>query len=717
MDALAEDSLAVAGAAAGSGGEEKCEDNCNKFLFAKLCEIFDNIERASGQRRDKLSLIFTPELRALVQGQSVFPLVRLLLPPYDTARGGYGLKQATVAKTYVGALQLNHDSEAAQRLIHWKKQSKRGDFCSILEEVLLPRAGRTQPSAASLGHINALLDSLTEAYGETGKVAFISEHVLNKFNPREQKWLMRIIFQDLKLGLKLESVLGALSPWASQIYDESTDLRLICEGGRGKYRPKGLRPHAVFAPMLAKGFPNTGQLLEVERAMGGAPFVMDVKLDGERMLCHVTPEQGCRLITRNGTDYTDKYRALARELGNKLEGCHAYILDGEVCAWDGDTGRFVAFGSNRGVGNAENGEQASLAAASPAGPAAAAAAASSGMAGGGGGGAPSAGGMRLVYIAFDVVYAEGTHVAGDMDRIMAQYAEAEAEGGRRSAGADAMRHSGLPAGGGELTQLPLLARRGFLRERLVVLPNRVIHVQHELVAASDVGERQRKLESYFNEMMEKGEEGLVVKDWTSPYELGEKSRSRDAKWIKMKPEYSNNMTDFDLLILGGYYGEGMSTRGDGISHFLLGVKDEANSTEEHTKYLTCGKVGTGYTFAELKELRDKLAPHWQQWPGGAGGQRGSLPDHFSPWTKVKREDVPHLWYAWHLVCLISVCLCVCKYCMLYHLFSDSIYIQDPAGELIHPGDQVCRNNSVREFRSGFDLTVSACAPDSVRQRD
>ncbi|CAM9104087.1 unnamed protein product, partial [Ectocarpus fasciculatus] len=583
--------------------------------FRDLIDKFECIERARGTKKSKLDVIFTKELKDVVKGQSVFPLVRLLVPLYDTERQRYGLKQAAVAKTYVDALQLNRSSSDAQRLIHWKDQSRAqnvhstgavgGDFCSILENILMTRV-RADSSTATLGDINSLLDRLTEAYGEAGKVSFIREHVLTKFNAREQKWLMRIIFQDLKIGIKLESVLGVLSPWASQCFAESSDLRMICEGGRGKKRPMGLKPHSPFAPMLAKGFPNTGQLLEVERAMAGGPFVMDVKLDGERMLCHVGSILGCKLFTRNGNDYTHKYNTLAADLKNVMTNCRSYILDGEVCALDSTTGKFVAFGNNRSVGLSENSDTIAA----------------------------------LVYIVFDIVFAEGTGVVDDIDRILQDNPQHEGSVSYKS---------DLCGLGGELTHLPLFARRKLLEERLCVIPNRVIRIEHKLIRSMDVSERQRQIESYFNEMMEAGEEGLVVKSWVSAYELGEKSRFKNASWIKMKPEYSNNMTDLDLLILGGYYGEGKGVRAEGVSHFLLGVKDDSSSTDDMTKYLTVGKIGTGYSFAELEELRSRLNPHWRPWPSVGSRQ----PNHFAPWKIGKRDDIPHVWIPPEASCIVE----------------------------------------------------------------
>jgi hypothetical protein len=75
-----------------------------------------------------------------------------------------------------------------------------------------------------------------------------------------------------------------------------------------------------FAPMRAKGL--TRQLQQIEPAMQGHPFVMDIKvhsplhygestftfkqLDGERMICH-KEDKNLKWITRNTNDYSEKY--------------------------------------------------------------------------------------------------------------------------------------------------------------------------------------------------------------------------------------------------------------------------------------------------------------------------------------------------------------------------------------------------------------------------
>ena len=64
------------------------------------------------------------------------------------------------------------------------------------------------------------------------------------------------------------------------------------------------------------------------------------------------------------------------------------------------------------------------------------------------------------------------------------------------------------------------------------------------------------------------EEGIIIKNMDSKYVPNE----RKANWIKIKPEYIDNVgDDLDLVILGGYYGTGIGRRGGTISHFLVGV--------------------------------------------------------------------------------------------------------------------------------------------------
>ena len=69
----------------------------------------------------------------------------------------------------------------------------------------------------------------------------------------------------------------------------------------------------------------------------------------------------------------------------------------------------------------------------------------------------------------------------------------------------------------------------------------------------------------------------------------------------------------DLILLGGYYGEGKRRTG-GVSHFLLGLLEKEPTPSELEAYkdrrtpsprcYTFCKVGSGYSLERLRELRE-----------------------------------------------------------------------------------------------------------------
>ena len=113
------------------------ETKCNSINFSEICKLFEKIETISGSEK-KFDAIFTKRRVRELNGHSLYPMLRLLLPQDDSERGRYGLKQTLLAKTYIDALNLNKETSIdAQRLLLWKVSdsnlnSKRVDFSSIL---------------------------------------------------------------------------------------------------------------------------------------------------------------------------------------------------------------------------------------------------------------------------------------------------------------------------------------------------------------------------------------------------------------------------------------------------------------------------------------------------------------------------------------------------------------------------------------------------------
>ena len=101
--------------------------------------------------------------------------------------------------------------------------------------------------------------------------------------------------------------------------------------------------------------------------------------------------------------------------------------------------------------------------------------------------------------------------------------------------------------------------------------------------------------------------------------------------------------DLELLILAGYYGEGV-TRNDGISTFLCGVRAPSSERAklglppDTPLFYPFSKVGSGYTHEVLVDLRSQLKSAERPW------HKSARPLHLCGWIPNKTDDEPHVWY-------------------------------------------------------------------------
>lgn len=104
-------------------------------------------------------------------------------------------------------------------------------------------------------------------------------------------------------------------------------------------------------------------------------------------------------------------------------------------------------------------------------------------------------------------------------------------------------------------------------------------------------------EELFNQVVQQGGEGIVMKDLRGPYLAG----TRGWHWIKWKPEYAAAMRDtFDVVIVGGFHGTGK--RGGNLSSYLCAVYDAKKD-----QFFTFCKVASGFSESDLDVLPKKLA--------------------------------------------------------------------------------------------------------------
>jgi hypothetical protein len=62
------------------------EQNCNSIPFYDLCVQLESVEQLKNVN-EKFSAIFSKKLLAFLNAQSIFPLLRLLVPLIDSKRG------------------------------------------------------------------------------------------------------------------------------------------------------------------------------------------------------------------------------------------------------------------------------------------------------------------------------------------------------------------------------------------------------------------------------------------------------------------------------------------------------------------------------------------------------------------------------------------------------------------------------------------------------
>ncbi|EIN09548.1 ATP-dependent DNA ligase [Punctularia strigosozonata HHB-11173 SS5] len=157
-----------------------------------------------------------------------------------------------------------------------------------------------------------------------------------------------------------------------------------------------------------------------------------------------------------------------------------------------------------------------------------------------------------------------------------------------------------------LNGMPLLQkstkfRRRNLRACLTPIPGRI-----ELVSEFE-GKTAKDVRTRMEEVMENRGEGLIIKHPDSEYVLN----GRNKDWIKVKPEYMDNMGEtVDVLVVAGNYGTGH--RGGGVSTLVCAVLDDRRRPEEddEPKYASVVRIGSGLSFADYVWIRSKP---WKIW--------------------------------------------------------------------------------------------------------
>ncbi|KAK0144697.1 DNA ligase 4 [Merluccius polli] len=331
--------------------------------FLHLCTTLEKIQKCK-LRPDKSKFLrdFIESWRkfhdALHKGvattDSFYPAMRLIVPSFERERVAYGIKENMLAKLLIHALGLPKDGPEANKLLNYRAptsaQGQVGDFASMAYFVLKKRCAGQQ--SLSIKEVNGFLDSVAanNASKQKERVRGGLLHLLTQSSALEQKWLIRMILKDMKLGISKETVLQAFHPDAGELYNVSADLDKVC---RTLHSPGASLSEAcvgvfsAFKPMLAA----VANVRQIERRMRNGVFYIETKLDGERMQLHKDGDV-YKYFTRNAFEYTQQFGASPQE-GSLTPHVHSAfaphvvscILDGEMMAYHPATEAFMQKGS------------------------------------------------------------------------------------------------------------------------------------------------------------------------------------------------------------------------------------------------------------------------------------------------------------------------------------------------------------------------------------
>jgi DNA ligase-1 len=107
------------------------------------------------------------------------------------------------------------------------------------------------------------------------------------------------------------------------------------------------------------------------------------------------------------------------------------------------------------------------------------------------------------------------------------------------------------------------------------------------------------MESFFDQAVADGAEGIMCKDPTAPYKAG----SRGFAWIKFKTDYTEALVDtMDLVCIGAFHGRGR--RAGWYGALLMAAYDPDTQT-----WPSVCKLGTGFDDATLESLKGRFKAH------------------------------------------------------------------------------------------------------------
>jgi len=539
--------------------------------FSELCDVYLAVSKTT-KRLEKTALLVN--LLKATPDKDMADILMLLkgrvYPEWEKTQIGISGKLAIKAialatgesetKIVQQFKKLGDIGEVAQALVQKKKQHTLASQDLDVEDVV--KGVRKLAIIEGTGSVDQKLKTIAQ--------------LLSSATPLEARFLVRILLEDLRVGIADGTIRDAIVLWAAEHHDgiiSNGEVKERYSRKHGAANTQDRTPEEIIQSWqqaiqdaidrsndvakvavtvkhkgmkglesieLEVGMPFKVMLAQKEtnlkEAMGrvGTPCALEYKYDGFRMEIHKDGHGKITLYTRRLENVTTQFPDVVACV-KELPG--SFILDAEAVGYDAKTGRYTAF------------QQIS----------------------------------QRIRRKYDI-----EQLAKDLPVELNVF-------------------DILSINGKQVYTLSFTERRKLL-EGLV--PNRLKHIKPSTILQTD---DEIVAERFYKESLAAGNEGIMLKSLDAPYKPG----SRVGFMVKLKPV----MDTLDVVIVGAEWGEGK--RSGWLTSFIAAIRDDDG------EFVEIGRFGTG-----LKEKQD--ADGAEEGPGSDGIISSTT---FEEMTKLLQDDI------------------------------------------------------------------------------
>ncbi len=328
--------------------------------FSEIVKILEAIE-ATTQRTTmaKLLAMLFKKCPPDVIDKVVYFILGDLRPSWEGIELGVGEKLTMRALSYATGVPLKQIEElykksgdlgeVAKKVLQLKQQ-KGAQQSTILSFLGAAASGGPQREL-TMSRVYDTLLQIARATGEGAqdtKVKLLAS-LFSDAKPEEAKYIARFVVGRLRLGVADMTILDALSTVfkvkrevlerAYHIYpDLGYIAKLLATKGVQAIQEIKITPGIPVQPMLAERLSSASEILS---KLGGIALC-EYKYDGERAQIHRTRDGKIKIFSRRLEDITHAYPDVVKYIEEAVKA-KEFIIEGEIVAYDPETGEFKPF--------------------------------------------------------------------------------------------------------------------------------------------------------------------------------------------------------------------------------------------------------------------------------------------------------------------------------------------------------------------------------------